>query len=290
MSHSPCRLVLNRKITVLVLCIGVCFLLVYLVDQLCVFPGWRQGQRKQLGNGMTFRWCPDGNFIMGATQVKSRTYQDVDPAEVSLSGFWLQETEVTQEQWRRVMLTEPWKGKMCVNESPNCPASYIDYANARAFAEKMTDQERTAGRLPKGWKYELPTEAQWEYGCRAGSTTRFSFGDDPSQLEYYGWYYKNAKHMPQPVGQLAANRWGLRDMHGNLQEWCFDGYIDHLTGGQNPIGDLSSLNVAVRGGSHATDYIESFGCSDRASGVRGNSSHSLGFRIAVIRTVEGAGR
>jgi formylglycine-generating enzyme required for sulfatase activity len=102
--------------------------------------------------------------------------------------------------------------------------------------------------LPNGWEYRLPTEAQWEYACRAGTTTTYCFGDDPKQLGDYAWYKDNAEARTHAVGQKKANAWGLHDMHGNVWEWCRDAYQGKLPGGEDPEVRAGSYRV-FRGGS-----------------------------------------
>ena len=109
-------------------------------------------------------------------------------------------------------------------KGPDLPVESVSWHEAMAFCEKLTQREREAGRLPEGYEYTLPTEAQWEYACRAGTTTRFSFGDSDSDLGDYGWYGGNSSYTTHPVGEKLANPWGLYDMHGNVQEWCRDWY------------------------------------------------------------------
>ena len=145
--------------------------------------------------------------------------------EVTLTqDFWLGKTEVTQLQWEAIMENNPssFKGE-------NHPVETVTWYVVMEFCRKLTERERAAGRLDEGHEYTLPTEAQWEYACRAGTTTRFSFGDDPeySQLGDYGWFSENpltgssgnSLNRTHDVGGKLANPWGLYDMHGNVWEW-----------------------------------------------------------------------
>ena len=253
------------------------------------FEGKSAGDAKELAPGTKFRWCPAGTFTMGTVGATD----DEAPVQVTLSrGFWLCETEVTQGQFRRVMQPTPWKGELYVKEGSDYAASYISYDEAVAYCETLTAQERSAGRLPAGWNYTLPTEAQWEYACRAGTTTEYSFGDEESRLGDYGWWgglvgEGNAKteQYAHRVGQKKSNPWGLQDMHGNVWEWCADWYEVKLPGGRDPVGASSGSSRVNRGGSW---YNRASYC--RSAFRRMNSpdyrSGSLGFRVAGVPSSE----
>src|SRR5262249_14961990 len=137
-------------------------------------------------------------------------------------------------------------------EGPRFPMYFVNYNEVSEFCRKLTERERQEGRLPSEWEYRLPSEAQWEYACRAGTTTRFAFGDDEAELEKYGWYEKNSNGMSHEVGQKPANAWGFHDMHGNVQEWCRDWFGDKLPGGPNP-GVLKQSGARVKHGGNWSD-------------------------------------
>ncbi len=246
------------------------------------FSGTIAGEARALVADTVFHWCPPGKFTMGTPGATD----DEAPAEVTQSsGFWMCETEVTQGQWTALMSSTPWQGKSYVKEGPKFAASYVSHDDAVAYCKKLTDQERKAGRLPSGWTYALPTEAQWEYACRAGTKTKFSFGDDEKRLGDYAWYVENADKIKQEyaheVGQKKANDWGLKDMHGNVWEWCADWYQSKLPGGRDPaILSEGSLRVFRGGG---WDYF----ASNCRSAIRFRISpdfrlNDLGFRVAVV--------
>jgi sulfatase modifying factor 1 len=153
-------------------------------------------------------------------------------------GFWLGKHEVTRGEWKAIMETEPWVGRKVVVSGDDYPATYVSWNGAMDFCRKLTEIERTAGRLPAHWEYTLPTEAQWERACRAHTTTRYSFGDGAEKLTEYAWFNANSSGRGEPfphrVGQKKPNPWGLYDMHGNVLEWCRDAYTGTLPGGRNP--------------------------------------------------------
>jgi sulfatase modifying factor 1 len=216
---------------------------------------------------------------------KGRSPDDEDQVQVTLTrGFWLGQHEVTQSEWRRVMQTAPWSGEDYVKEGDNYPATYVSWEDAMKFCQKLTDQERIAGRLPVDWEYSLPTEAQWEYACRGGAKSRYSFGDDESDLGEYAWFDKNALDIGEKyahtVGQKKANAWGLYDMHGNVWEWCRDCYADKLVGGADPQGPSTDSDRVFRGGSWS-DTSGDCRSASRGRSTPGDRSYDRGFRVAL---------
>jgi len=249
------------------------------------FEGTRTGDRKELVEGIFFRWCPAGSFTMGSPKTEQARSDDEDQVSVILTkGFWLGETELTQGQWQKLMGT-PWKGEVNVREGVNFAASYISYDAATEFIEKLTAQERKAARLPREWKYSLPTEAQWEYACRAETKTKFSFGDDDTKLSEYGWFNGKADNVKteyvHEVGMKKPNAWGLLDMHGNVWEWCSDWYDTKLQGGQDPQGPASGSDRVYRGGSW---FFEADLCrsANRYADLPGYRLDYLGLRLAAV--------
>ncbi|MCA9049026.1 MAG: protein kinase, partial [Planctomycetaceae bacterium] len=137
--------------------------------------------------GMSFCWCPAGGFMMGSPPDEADRSADESQAHVTLRrGFWIGQYEVTQGQWERVMQTTPWRGQLYVQTNAECAATWIIWADAVEFCDKVTQAGREEGWLPDNWRADLPTEAQWEYACRAGTTSMYSFGDEPSRLDEYG--------------------------------------------------------------------------------------------------------
>jgi len=245
------------------------------------------GQEWDNGLKMRFCWCPAGKFAMGSPKNEKDRYDDEDQVSVTLTrGFWLGKYEVTQAQWKSVMKTTPWKGEYSVKEGADYAATYMSWEDAVKFCSEITKQDRLSGKLPAGWEYRLPTEAQWEYACRAGSRTRYSFGDDESRLGDYAWYKKNAWDIGEKyahrVGVKRANVWGLHDLYGNVWEWCRDGYKQELPGGTDPEVTTKAADRVIRGGSW--DFA-AWSCRSarRNGGVPGNRLIILGFRLAAVQ-------
>lgn len=196
--------------------------------------------------GMKFVWIPAGEFMMGsklsASEIEKKyggfekTYQAEHPRHsVKISkGFWIGQYEVTQLQYKTLMGTNPSNYRY---KCPHCddflsseivkegvlkdvggshPVETVSWDDAKKFCEKLGEKE--------GLSYNLPTEAQWEYACRGGTSSAYSFGDKSKQLKKYAWYDDNSKNATHPVGEKEPNPWGLYDMHGNVSEWCLDYY------------------------------------------------------------------
>jgi serine/threonine protein kinase len=248
-------------------------------------------QRDDNALKLKLAWCPAGSFTMGSPTTETGRQPDEGPVPVTLSsGFWLGKHEVTQGQWQQVMGTTPWKGKTFAKEGSEYPATYVAYDDpassddAVEFCLKLTDSERKAGRLPTTWKYDLPTEAQWEYACRTGKTGRFSFGENESLLGQYAWYQSNAdkfgEEYAHQVGQKLANAWGLHDMHGNVWEMCRDLLQEKLPGGRDPEGVSGSIRVHRGGGG----YDGSVRCRSayRRGSTPDDRDYYLGFRLARV--------
>jgi tol-pal system beta propeller repeat protein TolB len=232
------------------------------------------------GVSMGMVWIEPGTFLMGSPESEPGRDDDEGPQhEVTISrGFYLGRYELTQAQWIAVMGTRPWSGEDYVPSNPDHPpAMYSGEGYVRANSDHpavhMTgnDVEEFIRRLNEAAGeeiYRLPTEAEWEYACRAGKTTRWSFGDDESRLKDYAWYRDNAWNAgldyAQPVGTKLPNPWGLFDMHGNVYEWCLDWEGPYSEGSQvDPAGTVSASSRVIRGG----------GFIDKAQVVRSASRH-----------------
>ena len=199
------------------------------------------------GASMEFVWIEPGTFLMGSRANDVARYDDETQHRVTLTeGFYLGRYEVTQGQWSAVMGTMPWRGEKYVQSNANHPAVYVSWGDAQSFIGKLNAV--VGKRL-----YRLPTEAEWEYTARAGTTTRWPFGDDQNQLDDYAWYRGNAwiagKQYGQPVGTKRPNPWGLYDMHGNVWEWCQDWYGEYGTVAQvDPQGPSLSVREHILSG------------------------------------------
>lgn len=217
-----------------------------------------------------FCFIPAGSFTMGSPIGEEGRSSDESQVEVSFSQpFWLAKTEVTQAQWQAVMGSKPSQFK-----GEQLPVEYVSWENAQAFIAKLNDTKL----LPEGWKFMLPTEAEWEYACRAGEKGPYSGGS----VNEVGWYGDNSEEKTQEVGQKKPNAWGLQDMHGNVSEWCADWYAEKLQSGADLLGPKSGDYRVCRGGSW---YFSASSCCRAASRERNFSSvrnSYLGFRLALV--------
>ena len=248
--------------------------------------GTRAGELRTFNEELNLAmvWCPPGEFTMGSPPSEKDREDNEDQVEVTLTGgFWLGRTEVTQGQWEAVMGTEPWKGQTYVREGADYPATYVSWEDAVKYCEALTKREVAAGRLPRGFAYQLPTEAQWEYACRAETRTSYSFGNDAIRLGEYAWFDFNAYDIDEKyahgVGTKRETAWHLYDMHGNVWEWCRDWYEAKLPGGRDPYESTVGSGRVFRGGSwyFSPRYCRSANRSWYAPSYR---SHFLGFRVS----------
>ena len=239
--------------------------------------------------GMELIELPAGTFTMGSPAGEKERGNNEGQVAVTLTKpFWLGKTEVTQGQFKKVMGTEPWKGKDNVQAGKDNAASCVDWNDATAFCQKLTDLERKAGKLKANEEYRLPTEAEWEYACRAGTKTAFSFGNDEKLLDQYAWFRDNAfdagEQYAHKFGLKKPNPWGLHDMHGNVWEWCSDWY-GSLPGGTDPAGPGGGSIRVYRGGGwgNSPDYCRS---ADRSCFDPSNRNFILGFRVARSQSAQ----
>ena len=205
------------------------------------FDGSKAGDSREIAS-VVFCWCPAGKFIMGSPRSEPERRPGEDQVGVAFStGFWMAKYEATQGQWKRVMGELPGPLTAELPEGDDFPVGNVNFAETEAYCQKLTELGHHSGELPDDWEFRLPTEAQWEYACRAGTTTATSFGDKLSstQANFKGKPYNGAESGPSlghaaKVGSYPANAWGLHDMHGNIFEWCRDWYHAKLPGGVDP--------------------------------------------------------
>jgi len=197
--------------------------------------------------GMTFVFIPSGQFMMGSPESESGRVSDEQQHRVSLTQhYYMQTTEVTQGQWQAIMVNNPSNFKDC---GDRCPVDRVSWNDVQEFVKKINTMDR-------GRNYRLPTEAEWEYAARAGTTTRFFWGNqaDCSRANYGNGWSEECKAInpgkPKLVKSYSSNNWGLYDMHGNVWEWCQDWYGDYSTGNViNPAGPSTGSYRVYRGGS-----------------------------------------
>jgi formylglycine-generating enzyme required for sulfatase activity len=209
-------------------------------------------------------------------------------------GFWMAKYEVTQGDYLAVVGNNPSYFNGDRSGSPwfdqnfgtnlNLPVEQVSWDDSTNYCARLTAQERAAGRISTNFTYRLPTEAEWEYACRAGTTTRFYYGDDPgyTNLASYAWYGANSHNLSQPVGQLLPNAWGLYDMAGNVWEWCQDSYGVYAGGSlTDPLGPSSGTFRVWRGGSwsYSGQYCRS---ARRMNHLPTFTYDSLGFRAVLV--------
>ena len=214
---------------------------------------------------------PGGTFRMGSEQ----GHRDERPlTQVTLRDFALGKTEVTQAQWQAVMRSNPSRFR-----GGDLPVENVSWDLAMLFCRRLTERARAAGKLPAGFEFTLPTEAQWEYACRAGST-----GDAAADPGAMAWYDANSDLQTHPVGIKRANAWGLHDMHGNVLEWCHDWFQDSLPGGRvtEPTGPAEGSFRIYRGGGWSGD-AGNLRYSHRFKIAPDDLYDGLGFRLALRR-------
>ena len=237
----------------------------------CKEPKPGEEREFELVNGvrMKFCWCPPGDFMMGSPTTEDPRDNDEVQHRVKLTqGFWMGKYEVTQRQWESVMGDNPSRFK-----GANRPVEQVSWNDCQEFIRKVN----AAGQV----KVELPTEAQWEYACRAGSTTAYCCGNRLDDA--YAWYYDNSASKTHDVNTLKPNAWGLYDMHGNVWEWCADWY------GTYPMGSVTDPTGAASGGLRVDrgggcNYIARYCRSAyRSRNWPGSRYYNLGFRLVCSR-------
>ena len=237
------------------------------------------------GTTIRLRWIPPGKFTMGSPTGEVGRAANEGQVPVTLThGFYLAETELTQAQWLLVTPENP-----SAFRGDHLPVETITWADAKRFCDSLNQYQREARLLPKGYRWDLPTESQWEYACRAGTTGALHHGIELrttdgrcKHLNQVAWYQANAQGQTRPVGGKRANRWGLRDMHGNVWEWCRDSYTDKHPGGTDPW--ISQGADHVRRGGSAGYQARTCRAASRDGLAPAAKGNGLGMRLALVPT------
>jgi formylglycine-generating enzyme required for sulfatase activity len=234
--------------------------------------------------GMKFVLIPAGAFMMGSPPDEPGRGDDERQHQVTLTkAFYMGVTEVTQEQWRQIMGNNPSHFQDC---GAHCPVEFVSWNDCQEFVQRLNQREGDNN-------YRLPTEAEWEYACRAGSITAFANGSitetgcghDPN-LDVMGWYCGNSGKEPHPVAQRKSNALGLYDMHGNIWEWCQDWYGPYPSGDAiDPTGPSSGSDRIIRGGGWHED-VEGCRSALRVGRAPASKAGTLGFRLARTHSAE----
>ena len=204
--------------------------------------------------GMKLAAIPAGRFTIGSPENEHRDNEGPQHEVELTKGFYLGVYPVTQEEYEQIVGSNPSH----FTGNGRRPVERVTWFDAVAFCNRLSEREQLSPyyaiddeqvQIAGGNGYRLPTEAEWEYACRAGTTTRWWFGDDESPLSDFAWYYENSGHTTHPVCEKPANAWGLHDVHGNVWEWCQDWYGEYSSGRViDPTGPESGTSRVLRGG------------------------------------------
>lgn len=252
-------------LAVFVLC-GICFFVYFnkSENQDLSIPGKFAGERRTVvikGAVFSFRWCPAGSFLAGSPESEGGRAKDEIQHNVTLtSGFWMLESEVTQKQWKAIMGANPSNFK-----GDNLPVEQVSWNDCQEFCKKCTEL---------GLPVQLPTDAQWEYACRAGGAGLYA-----GNLDEMAWYFDNSGGKTHSVASKTPNAWGLYDMHGNVSEWCADWYGDYPSESvTDPTGPQSGSDRIVRGGSWNRNAVHCRSARRRLDNPA-YRYYDLGFRV-----------
>lgn len=232
-------------------------------------------------------WCPPGEFMMGSPEEEEFSVVTERPQhKVKLSqGFWIGRTPVTQEQWE--LITKQKLPLFDNNlESESFPAEGMTWEEAMLFCNRLTLIFKERNLLENSQQIALPTEAQWEYACRACSQSRWYFGNDIAYLDKHGWYKENSDGIKQPVGRKIANSWGIYDLYGNVAEWCLDDFslyksVEDCATDPLFINGNSVIKIA-RGGAFNYLAVECRSARRESIAVENPYNESTGIRIVCV--------
>jgi formylglycine-generating enzyme required for sulfatase activity len=221
--------------------------------------------------GMEFVLVPAGTFTMGSPR-REPGHEEGEGRhqhEVRITRpYFIGVCPVTGEQYAKVMGGDPSKFR-----GQERPVDSVSWHDAVGFCARLSKDGRT---------YRLPTEAEWEYACRAGGNGAYCYGDDPADLDRYAWYLANAGDRTRPVGLKLPNAWGLHDVHGNVWEWCQDWYGPYAQDpSDDPAGPAEGAYRVTRGGSWF-DYPLPLRCAARGRNMPANRSDDQGFRVVCL--------
>ena len=228
-------------------------------------------------------YCPAGNFMMGSPENEFGRYDDEIQHKVKVSkGFWIGKYPITQRQYRTIMRYNP-----SFFIGSNRPVDSVGEYNAKTFCLKINSLYKS--KLPTNYRFVLPTEVQWEYACKANTTSTlnngknlYSITDIRVNLDEVGWYQLNSNSTTHPVGQKKPNQWGIYDMHGNVWEWCSDSYEDYLNYRKTePINSNKNFNTILRGGCF---YSSARNCRSATRNIinKDIKPYYIGFRVALV--------
>lgn len=263
------------------------------------FDGSKPGQELMI-ESIPFCWCPAGKFTMGSPPGEVERRANEAQVEVTLTrGFWMAKYETTQGQWKKLLGKLPGPLTAELPEGDDYPVGNVNFGEAEAFCKKLTEAGRKSKTLPDDWEIRLPTEAQWEYACRAGTSSATSFGPSlgNKQANFKGTPYEGGEPAPATgkatkVGRYPANPWGLHDMHGNTFEWCRDWFHDRLPGGTDPdLYEAQATATKNRTGDYSRARRGGAWCDDgwscrsafRLRFEPGRKYDHIGFRVVVVR-------
>lgn len=229
-----------------------------------------------LGGGLCleFSFVPAGVFQMGSPE-EGGDGDETPQRRVEIARpYYMGVFEVTQAQWERVMGNNPSRFR-----GDSLPVDSVSWYECQRFLMRLSELT--------GRRFALPTEAQWEYACRAGSTSRWSFGDVPSELGEYAWYEENSGGKTHPVGEKRANAFGLHDLYGNVAEWCADWYANPYPPGPavDPAGPSSGVSRTIRGGAWG-DAADSVRSAYRSANGPDGAHDGVGFRCVLLSAEE----